>query len=71
MTASTGRAQVNIRLDPEEADVLAAVAFLRDLSAAEVLRPVVQGFLREQRHDPGVEAALDVREQHRRTESSG
>ena len=70
MTASGGRTQVNIRLDPDEADVLAAVAFLRDLSGAEVLRPVVQEFLREQSRESAVEAALEVRAQHRRSESS-
>jgi hypothetical protein len=61
MVASTARNQVNIRLDPDEADVLAAVAFLNDQSAAEVLRPVVQDFLRQQQTDGDVRAALEIR----------
>ena len=67
MTGPSSRAQVNIRLDPEDADVLAAMAFLRDSSGAEILRPVVHEFLERQRDDPAVEAALAVRRQHRQT----
>lgn len=61
MTASVTRAQVNIRLDPRDADVLAAAAFLNDASGAEVLRPVDQDFLRQPRDDPEVQTALDIR----------
>jgi hypothetical protein len=65
MTVPTGRNQVNIRLDPEDANVLAALAFLSDSSGAEVLRPVVEEFLRRQRDHPDVGAALEVRKRHR------
>lgn len=61
MARAATRGQVNIRLDPKEADVLAAVAFLHDASAAEVLRPIVQDFLRKQRDDPEVQAALEIK----------
>jgi hypothetical protein len=54
--------QVNIRLDPSDADVLAAVAFLNDCSAAEVVRPLLKGFLDEQRLDPEVLAAIQARQ---------
>lgn len=57
--------QVNIRLAPSDAEVLAAVAFLNDLSAAEVVRPVVEQFLRKQRSDPEVQAALKIRGRRR------
>jgi hypothetical protein len=66
MTGSRARTQVNIRLDPEDADVLAAIAFLSDSSGAEVLRPIVEAFLRNQRDDPAVIAALEIRTRHRR-----
>lgn len=61
MTGSVARPQVNIRLDPDEAEILAAVAFLNDASAAEILRPVVRTFLSKQRKDPAVDAALKIR----------
>lgn len=66
MTGPGARTQVNIRLDPRDADVLAAVAFVNDASGAEVLRPVVQEFLRKQRDDPEVQAALDIRVRRKR-----
>lgn len=53
--------QVNIRLDRSDADVLAAVAFLNDSSAAEVVRPLIARFLEEQRDDPEVQAAITAR----------
>ncbi len=59
-------AQVNIRLDAPDADVLAALAFLRGGSAAEVLRPVIASFLEQQRSDPAVQAAIRARERTRR-----
>jgi predicted transcriptional regulator len=58
--------QVNIRLDPSDAEVLAALAFLTDSSSAEVVRPAVEDFLRKQRDDPQVQAALKIREKRRR-----
>ena len=64
MTGSTARAQVNCWTG--EADVLAAVAFLNDASGAEVLRPVVQEFLRKQRDDPEVQEALRLKARRRR-----
>jgi len=66
MTEVPGRhaRQVNIRLKPADAEVLSAVAFVSDCSAAEVLRPVVERFLLERRTDPGVEAALRARLSH-------
>lgn len=66
MTGPAPRTQVNIRLDPRDADVLAAVAFLNDASGAEVLRPVVQAFLSQLRDDPEVQAALDIRARRQR-----
>jgi hypothetical protein len=65
MTTPVGRTQVNIRLESEEADLLAAVAFLSDQSAAEVLRPVIRAFLEDQRNDPDVTAAARIRAKHR------
>jgi len=66
MTGSSTRAQVNIRLEPRDAEVLAAVAFLNDASGAEVLRPFVEEFLRKQRLDPAVRAALKIRGRQQR-----
>lgn len=60
MTGPGSRTQVNIRLDVHEAEVLAAVAFLTEASAAEVLRPLVRGFLQQQEADPDVRAALEI-----------
>jgi hypothetical protein len=54
--------QVNIRLDASDADVLAALAFLNDCSATEVLRPLVESYLDKQRKDPEVQAAIMARE---------
>jgi hypothetical protein len=54
--------QVNIRLDASDADVLAAVAFLNDCSATEVLRPLIASYLAEQRKDPEVQAAIRAKE---------
>lgn len=59
-------AQVNIRLDQSDAEVLAAIAFLNDSSAAEIVRPVVERFLREQQSDPEVQAALTIRARRRK-----
>lgn len=61
------RTQVNIRLEPREAEVLAAVAFLTEASAAEVLRPLVQEFLQRQQDDPDVRATLEIRARRRAT----
>lgn len=66
MTGRSSRTQVNIRLEPHDADVLAAVAFLNDASGAEVLRPVVQAFLGQLRDNPEVKAALDIRARQQR-----
>jgi len=57
--------QVNIRLDASDAEVLAAVAFLNNSSAAEVVRPVIERFLLQQRQDPEVQAAVGVRRRRR------
>ena len=54
--------QVNVRLDASDADVLAALAFLNDCSAAEVLRPLIASYLEEQREDAAVQAAIRARE---------
>lgn len=67
MTGPTTRTQVNIGLDQQDADVLATVAFLNDASGTEVLRPVVQEFLRKQRDDPDVKAALKLRARRKRS----
>lgn len=53
--------QVNVRLRPSDAEVLAAVAFINDRSAAEVVRPVIEEFLRAQHGDPRVKAAIKAR----------
>jgi hypothetical protein len=58
---------VNIRLETREAEVLAAVAFLTETSAAEVLRPLVRDFLQAQEEDPDVKAALEIRARRRGT----
>lgn len=50
--------QVNVTLSPEDHDVLQALAFVEQASAASVLRPVVERFLHEQRDTPEVELAL-------------
>jgi hypothetical protein len=65
MTGPASRTQVNIRLDTREAEVLAAVAFLTETSAAEVLRPLVRDFLQAQEEDPDVKAALEIRARRR------
>lgn len=67
MTGPATRTQVNIRLETREAEVLAAVAFLAEASAAEVLRPLVRVFLQQQEQDPDVKAALEIRARRRRT----
>ena len=65
MTGPATRTQVNIRLETREAEVLAAVAFLTETSAAEVLRPLVRDFLHKQEEDPDVKAALEIRARRR------
>lgn len=60
-TGPSARTQVNIRLDSHEAEVLAAVAYLMETSAADVLRPSVQAFLKKHEKDPDVRAALEIR----------
>jgi endonuclease III len=50
--------QVNVRLTAEENDVLAALCFLEECSASEVLRPVIEAFLSQQTKDPQVGAVL-------------
>jgi hypothetical protein len=65
MTGPAARTQVNIRLETREAEVLAAVAFLTETSAAEVLRPLVRDFLHQQEEDPDVKAALEIRARRR------
>jgi hypothetical protein len=59
--------QVNIRLDASDADVLAALAFLNDCSAAEVLRPLIASYLDGQRKSPEVQAAIRARERRQET----
>ncbi len=58
-------AQVNVRLTTEENDVLSALVFLDESSAAEVLRPVITAFLAQQRKDPQVQRALQALEERR------
>ena len=50
--------QVNILLSPEERDLVEAVAFVEEITASELLRPVVATYLNKQRNDPDVKAAL-------------
>jgi hypothetical protein len=57
--------QVNVRLTTEENDVLSALVFLEECSAAEVLRPVITAFLAQQRKDPQVQHALHALEERR------
>lgn len=66
MTIEAARSQVNIRLDPQEAEVLAAVAFLNEVSAAEALRPSIREFLQRAEEDPDVRATLKIRARRRR-----
>lgn len=66
MTLEAARSQVNIRLDPQEAEVLAAVAFLNEVSAAEALRPIVREFLQRAEEDADVRATLKIRARRRR-----
>jgi hypothetical protein len=58
-------AQVNVRLTIEESDVLSALIFLEESSAAEVLRPIISAFLTQQRKDPQVQRALQALEERR------
>jgi hypothetical protein len=62
--------QVNVLLTQEEKDLLDAVAFVEEVSAPEVLRPVVLAYLTKQRNDPDVMAALKAM-QSRRARKSG
>jgi ABC-type molybdate transport system ATPase subunit len=57
--------QVNVRLTIEESDVLAALVFLEESSAAEVLRPVITAFLAQQRKDQQVQRVLQALEERR------
>jgi len=66
-SAKSRASQVNIRLDPSDAEVLAAVAFLNDCSAAEVVRPLLKAFLDERRTDPEVHAAIQARQRRNAT----
>jgi hypothetical protein len=50
--------QVNVLLSQEERDLLEAVAFVDEVTASELLRPVVAAYLNKQRNDPDVKAAL-------------
>jgi hypothetical protein len=50
--------QVNVLLSQEERDLLEAVAFVDEVTASELLRPVVAAYLNKQRNDPNVKAAL-------------
>jgi hypothetical protein len=52
-------------LTTEEKDVLAALVFLEESSAVEVLRPVITAFLTQQRKDPQVQRALQALEERR------
>jgi hypothetical protein len=52
------RRQVNILLTEEERDLVEAVAFVEEMTASELLRPVVAAYLTKQRNDPDVKAAL-------------
>lgn len=62
--------QVNITLERADAEVLAALSFLNASSAAEVVRPAVERFLREQREDAEVQAALEIRAGRNRTSAT-
>lgn len=57
--------QANVRLTPEEKDVLAASAFIEESSASEVVRRVVVAFLEQQKKDPQIQLALRALEERR------
>ena len=57
--------QANVRLTPEEKDVLAASAFIEESSASEVVRRVVVAFLEQQEKDPQIQLALRALEERR------
>jgi hypothetical protein len=61
--------QVNIRVTPEQNDVLAALVFLEECSASEVLRPVVEHFLAQRANDPQVKLALRALHERRGVKS--
>lgn len=60
---------MNLRLTPEEHDVLSALAFLEEASAPEVLRSVVSGFLAQKAQDPQIRLALRALEERRGVKS--
>ena len=57
--------QANVRLTPEENDILAALAFIEESSASGVLRRVIAAFLEQQKKDPQVQLALRALEERR------
>jgi len=57
--------QANVRLTPEEKDLLAASAFIEESSASEVVRRVVVAFLEQQKKDPQIQLALRALEERR------
>ena len=57
--------QANVRLTPEEKDILAAAAFIEESSASEIVRRVVVAFLEQQMKDPQIQLALRALEERR------
>jgi hypothetical protein len=49
-----------LALSPREHEILSALAFLDEMSASEVLRPVVSAFLKAQADTPEVRRALEA-----------
>jgi len=64
------RPQANVSLSTEEYDLLIAVTFVEEVSASELLRPVVTDFLDRQATDPEVRQALEAL-QARRARKAG
>ena len=58
--------QLNIRLDPSEADELEVHAFLRRVPTTTVARDVILKFLREARDEPGLDTARKARAEYER-----
>lgn len=52
--------QVNVALSDEEYDVLVTLAFVEEVSASELLRPVVARFLEEQAKSAEVRLGLEA-----------
>lgn len=65
MNSSVRRKQINVEVAPELQEVLEALCFLEGVSAAELLRPVILKFLRQQADLERVRRVLAERRAHR------